>query len=104
MSEFVSDIKKIRERAREHIERGAVTGGYKADRKRVIDVLNDVLATENVCALRYKHHDCPRASVHPKPAKSDFLQHAAAGQQQAEGAAEGIKQPGGEPNFNPEGL
>ena len=56
MGEFVSDVQKIRERARAHMEQGAVTGGYKADRKRVIEVLNEVLATELVCVLRYKQH------------------------------------------------
>lgn len=104
MGEFVSDIKKIRERAREHMERGAVTGGYKADRKRVIDVLNDVLATEIVCVLRYKHHYFTASGIHSEAVKSEFLQHATDEQQHADWAAERINQLGGEPNFNPEGL
>ena len=56
MSEFVSDLKSIKKRAREHMEQGAVTGNYKADRKAVVNVLNDVLATELVCVLRHKRH------------------------------------------------
>ncbi len=64
MGEFVSDIKKIRARARKHMEQGAVTGGYKADRKRVIEVLNEVLATEIVCVLRYKRHYFTASGMH----------------------------------------
>jgi bacterioferritin len=104
MGEFVSDIKKIRERAREHMERGAVTGGYKADRRRVIDVLNDVLATEIVCVLRYKRHYFTASGIHSEAVKSEFLQHAIEEQQHADWAAERINQLGGEPNFNPDGL
>jgi bacterioferritin len=104
MGEFVSDIKKIRQRAREHMERGAVTDGYKADRRRVIDVLNEVLATEIVCVLRYKHHYFTASGIHSEAVKSEFRQHAVDEQQHADWAAERINQLGGQPNFNPEGL
>jgi len=104
MSEFVSDIKTIRARARMHMERGAVTDGYKADRKRVIEVLNEVLATEIVCVLRYKRHYFTASGIHAESVKSEFLQHAVEEQQHADWAAERINQLGGEPDFNPEGL
>ena len=59
MGKFVSDVAEIRRRAREHIEKGPVTGGYKADLPRVVEVLNEALATEIVCVLRYKRHSTP---------------------------------------------
>lgn len=104
MGEFVSDIKKIRERAREHMDRGAVTGGYKADRKRVIEVLNQVLATEIVCVLRYKRHYFTATGIHSESVKAEFMQHATEEQQHVDWVAERINQLGGKPNFNPEGL
>ena len=104
MGEFVSDIKRLRERARKHIDKGAVTDGYKADRKRVIDVLNEVLATEIVCVLRYKRHYFMARGVHAESVKQEFSQHAAEEQQHADWVAERIIQLGGEPDFNPEGL
>jgi bacterioferritin len=104
MNEFVSDIKNIRERARAHMERGAVTEGYKADRKRVIAVLNEVLATEIVCVLRYKRHYFTASGIHSESVKAEFLQHAGEEQQHVDWVAERINQLGGEPNFNPEGL
>lgn len=104
MGEFVSDIQRIRERARKHMDKGAVTDGYKADRKRVIEVLNDVLATEIVCVLRYKRHYFTASGIHSESVKSEFLQHATDEQQHADWVAERINQLGGEPNFNPEGL
>lgn len=69
-------MKKIRERARKHMEEGAVTGGYKADRKRVIEVLNEVLATELVCILRYKRHYFMARGINSESVKTEFLQHA----------------------------
>ena len=104
MAEFVSDVKKIRERARKHMEEGAVTGGYKADRKRVIEVLNEVLATELVCILRYKRHYFMARGINSESVKTEFHQHATEEQQHADWIAERITQLGGEPNFNPEGL
>lgn len=104
MPQFVSDVKKIRERARKHMEAGAVTGGYKADRERVIQVLNEVLATELVCVLRYKRHYFMARGINSESVKAEFLQHANDEQQHADWVAERIGQLGGEPNFNPEGL
>lgn len=104
MEQFVSDIKKIRERAREHMEKGAVTAGYEGDRQRVIDVLNEVLATELVCVLRYKRHYFTASGIHAEAVKSEFKQHAIEEQQHADWAAERINQLGGEPNFNPDSL
>ena len=104
MDHFVSDLKKIRERARLHMESGAVTDGYKADREQVVAVLNDVLATEIVCVLRYKRHYFMARGIHAEPVKAEFLQHANEEQQHADWVAERITQLNGAPNFNPEGL
>jgi bacterioferritin len=72
MSEFVSHIEEIRRRARQHIERGPITDGYKADRERVIAVLNEVLATELVCVLRYKRHYYMASGIHAEPVAQEF--------------------------------
>jgi bacterioferritin len=104
MSEFVADVKRLRERARRHMTDGAVTEGYKADRKRVIAVLNEVLATELVCVLRYKRHYFTARGVNAEGVKAEFDQHAGEEQQHADWIAERIAQLGGEPDFNPEGL
>ncbi|HTZ80584.1 MAG TPA: DUF892 family protein [Stellaceae bacterium] len=104
MGEFLTDVKKIRERARKRMEEGAVTEGYKADRKKVIAVLNEVLATEIVCTLRYRRHYFMAAGINSESVKAEFLQHAGEEQQHADWVAERITQLGGEPNFNPEGL
>lgn len=104
MAKFVSDIKKMRERARRHMQSGAVTESYQADRAQVIKVLNDVLATELVCILRYKSHFYMARGINADPVKAEFLQHAGEEQQHADWVAERITQLGGEPNFNPEGL
>jgi bacterioferritin len=104
MAQFVADVKKIRERARKHIEEGAITEGYKANREQVTKVLNDVLATEIVCVLRYKRHYYMAQGISSDSVKAEFLQHANDEQQHADWVAERITQIGGEPNFNPEGL
>jgi bacterioferritin len=104
MSEFVSDLKKMKERARAHMEKGAVTGSYKADLKAVIKVLNETLATEIVCVLRYKRHYYMASGINSEGAKAEFLQHANEEQQHADWIATRITQLNGEPNFNPDGL
>src|SRR5262249_48708651 len=104
MSQFVADVKKIRDRARAHMESGAITEGYKADRQQVIKVLNEVIATETVCTLRYKRHYYMAHGMNSDSVKSEFLQHANEEQQHADWVAERIVQIGGEPNFNPDGL
>jgi len=104
MGQFSTDVKKLRERARKHIEEGAVTEGYKANREQVTKVLNDVLATEIVCVLRYKRHYYMAQGISSDSVKAEFLQHANEEQQHADWVAERITQIGGEPNFSPEGL
>jgi bacterioferritin len=101
---FVTDIQELRRRARHHIEHGAVTDGYRADRETVIRVLNEVLATELVCVLRYKRHYYMAAGIHAQPVAQEFLEHANEEQGHADLAAERIVQLGGAPNLNPEGL
>jgi bacterioferritin len=104
MGRFVSDVKKIRDRARKNMDSGAVTEGYKANRKQVVKVLNEVLATEIVCVLRYKRHYYMADGINSESVKIEFLQHANDEQQHADWVAERITQLNGEPNFNPEGL
>ena len=104
MSKFISDLKKIKQRARSHMEKGAVTENYKADLKAVLKVLNDGLATEIVCILRYKRHYFMASGINSDGAKAEFLQHANEEQQHAHWIATRITQLNGEPNFNPEGL
>jgi len=104
MKNFLSDIKELRRRARKHIEEGAVTEGYQADRATVIKLLNEALATEIVCVLRYKRHFYMAKGIHADPVAQEFLQHAAEEQVHADQIAARIVQLGGEPNFSPEGL
>jgi bacterioferritin len=101
---FLTDVKELRRRAREHMEEGAITAGYKADRAKVISVLNDALATELVCVLRYKRHYHTAIGIHAKTVANEFQEHAADEQDHADKIAERITQIGGEPNFNPDGL
>ena len=101
---FLTDIKTLRKRAREHIEKGAITQGYKADRKVVIDILNEALATEIVCVLRYRRHHFMAAGINADSVAAEFLTHANEEQAHADQIAQRIVQIGGEPNFSPEGL
>jgi bacterioferritin len=101
---FLTDITTLRERARKHIEQGAVTEGYSADRETVIKVLNEALATEIVCVLRYKRHYFMATGINAESVAAEFLQHANDEQGHADQIAQRIVQLGGEPNFNPEGL
>ena len=101
---FVSDIKKLRERARQHIENGAVTEGYGADRETVLKLLNEALATEIVCVLRYKEHFFTASGIHAQAVAQEFLTHANEEQAHADQIAQRIVQLGGRPNLNPEGL
>src|SRR5690349_16632989 len=101
---FLSDIKEIRKRAREHMDRGAVTDGYKADVETVVRVLNEALATEIVCVLRYKRHQFMAHGLNATAVAEEFAEHAAEEQSHADQIAERITQLGGAPNFNPEGL
>ena len=102
--EFLTDIKTLRARARRHIENGAVTEGYRADRDTVVRLLNEALATEIVCTLRYRRHYFMAQGIHSQAVAAEFLQHANEEQAHADQIAARIVQLGGEPNFNPEGL
>jgi bacterioferritin len=101
---FLSDVQALRKRAREHIEEGAVTSNYGADAKQVCRVLNEALATEIVCVLRYKRHYFMASGVASESVKAEFLAHANEEQAHADQIAERIVQLGGEPNLDPEGL
>jgi bacterioferritin len=101
---FLSDIQTLRKRAREHIAQGAVTPGYHADRGVVLRLLNEALATEIVCTLRYKRHYFMAKGIHAEGVASEFLEHANDEQQHADQIAARITQLGGAPDFSPEGL
>jgi bacterioferritin len=102
--EFLSDVQTLRERARKHIEEGAVTPGYQADRETILRLLNESLATEIVCYLRYKRHYYMADGINAPQAQAEFLQHATQEQQHADQLAARIIQLGGEPDYSPEGL
>lgn len=101
---FLTDIKTLRERARRHIENGAVTEGYSADRETVVKLLNEALATEIVCVLRYKRHYFMASGINAESVATEFLQHANEEQGHADLIAQRIVQLKGEPDLNPEGL
>jgi bacterioferritin len=101
---FMSDIAELRRRARQHMQEGAVTEGYRANKETVIKLLNEALATEIVCVLRYKRHYFMAQGIHSDPIASEFLQHATEEQQHADQLADRIVQLGGSPNFSPEGI
>jgi bacterioferritin len=101
---FLTDIKTLRERARKHIERGAITEGYTADRDTVVKLLNEALATEIVCVLRYRRHYFMATGINAESVAAEFLQHANEEQGHADLIAQRIVQLGGEPNLNPDGL
>ncbi len=101
---FLTDIKTLRQRARQHIEQGAVTPGYNADRETVVRLLNEALATEIVCVLRYKRHYFMAEGINAQSVADEFLEHANEEQLHADQIAERIVQLGGEPNLSPEGI
>jgi bacterioferritin len=101
---FLTDIQEIRRRARQSIEQGAVTDGYKADASAVVKILNEALATEIVCVLRYRNHHYMANGIHSQAVAAEFLEHATEEQQHADMIAARIIQLNGRPNFNPEGL
>jgi bacterioferritin len=101
---FLTDVTELRRRARQHIEEGAVTEGYRANRETVIKLLNEALATEIVCVLRYKRHYFMAQGIHAEPIAAEFLQHANEEQGHADQIAGRIVQLGGAPNFSPEGM
>ncbi len=101
---FLASIEEIRRRARQHIEDGAITDAYRGDREAVIRVLNDALATELVCVLRYKRHHYTARGIHAQAVAEEFLEHAREEQEHADMIAERITQLDGEPDFNPQTL
>ena len=101
---FLTDVMTLRQRARQHIEEGAVTAGYGGNTETAIKVLNEALATEIVCVLRYKRHYFMAKGIHAGPVAEEFLEHAGEEQQHADTISERIVQLGGAPNLSPEGL
>lgn len=101
---FITDVKTLRDRARKHIEQGAVTEGYLADREVVIKLLNEALATEIVCVLRYKRHYFMAEGINAESVAAEFQQHATEEQSHADLISQRIVQLGGEPNLSPDGL
>jgi len=101
---FVSDIENIRKQARKNIDKGAMTAGYSADRETVIKLLNQALATELVCVLRYKYHYYMASGINSQAIKAEFLAHANEEQGHADLIAERITQLEGKPNLSPVGL
>jgi bacterioferritin len=102
--QFVSDLSEIRRRAREHMERGAVTQSNTKNLETTLRLLNEALATEIVCTLRYKRHYYTARGIHKESVAAEFAAHAQEEQEHADLIAERITQLGGSPNFNPEGL
>ena len=101
---FVMDVKAIRQRAREHMEQGAVTNNYQGSVEMAVNVLNEALATELVCVMRYKFHAITAQGINSEAVKQEFAEHARDEQEHADWLAERINQLGGKPNFNPEGI
>jgi len=101
---FLTDVKTLRERARKHIEHGAVTPGYAGDRETVLKLLNEALATEIVCVLRYRYHHFVASGIHADSVAAEFLVHATEEQDHADQIAQRIVQLNGDPNFDPAGL
>src|SRR5215831_19306031 len=101
---FLTDVKTLRERARQNLDRGAVTDTYKGDVSKTIEILQNVLATEIVCVLRYTMHAIAATGISSEGVKDEFAQHAKEEQEHMNAVAERINQLGGRPNFDPEGL
>jgi bacterioferritin len=104
MAQFLQDVEQLRERARRSIEDGPVTESYRGDKEQTIEILNQALATEIVCVLRYMHHYFMATGVHGKSVAGEFKEHADAEREHADGIAERIQQLGGKPDFNPRNL
>lgn len=102
--EFTADMKQIRERARSEMAKGPITAEYGADIDRVLQILNEVLATELVCVLRYKRHYYMAEGIMAEVVKAEFLQHANEEQQHADWVSERIVQLGGAPDLDPANL
>lgn len=101
---FLSDVQDLRRRARENMMKGPITSDYRGDVQQAVNVLNQALATEIVCVLRYKRHYYMSRGIYKDAVAQEFLEHANDEQEHADQIADRITQLGGEPNFNPEGL
>jgi len=101
---FITDVKTLRARARQHLDQGAVSSTYKADVKNTIEILQAVLATEIVCVLRYTMHAIAATGISSEGVKAEFAQHAKEEAEHMQAVAERINQLGGRPNFDPKGL
>ena len=101
---FVTDMKEIQRRAREHVEKGAVTPAYRGDLETAIKLLNEALATEIICNLRYRRHHFMAAGIHYQSVADEFMEHAKEELEHADMIADRIRQLGGAPDFNPQGL
>jgi bacterioferritin len=101
---FLADIEELRRRARQDMDRGAVTASYALDIAQAVDILNKGLASELVCVLRYKRHFYMSQGLHAEPIAQEFLQHANDEQLHADQVAMRITQLGGAPDFNPDGI
>lgn len=101
---FLTDVNTLRKQARQHIDEGAVTAGYAADRKTVLKLLNEALATELVCVLRYRRHFFMAKGIDSKSVATEFLEHANEELGHADLIAARIVQLGGEPDFSPDSL
>jgi len=104
MGAFVLQLEEIRKRAREHMEMGPVTENYKANREQVVKLMNEALATEIVCVLRYRRHYETAEGIHSESVREEFLQHSKEEQEHADKLAERIGQLGGAPDYNPRTL
>lgn len=100
----ITSVKALRKQARQHIEQGAITDGYRADRSRVLKMLNEALATEIVCVLRYRRHHFMARGIHGQSVGAEFLVHSNEEQGHADQLAARIVQLGGEPDFSPDSL
>jgi bacterioferritin len=101
---LLSDVTTLRLVARKHLDEGAVTAGYSADRPKVLQLLNEALATEIVCVLRYRRHHFMARGIHAKTIADEFLVHSNEEQGHADAIAERIVQLGGAPDFSPDAL
>jgi bacterioferritin len=104
MADFLTDVETLRARAREHIDQGPITTAYGADSNRVVEVLNEALATEIVCVLRYRRHFYTATGINAGPVAAEFLQHATEELAHADRIAMRIVQLQGSPNFDPASL
>ena len=103
-SSILTDVATLRQRARQHIEEGAITVSYSANRETVIKLLNEALATELLCVLRYRRHHFMAAGLSAKSVAQEFMDHSVEEQAHADQIANRIVQLRGEPDFSPDGL